>query len=227
MGFAVSLEALRRRQFLATAALAAERTRFRDLLVRVLPTSVADRLQKGEVVADLHMQVAVLFADIVGFAAIAAPHPPEVVVGWLNRLFEQFDRIIDAHGLEKIKTIARFMAAHGQPLPRPIAFVARWPRLTCGSWPLKPKHRMVRRFKSDGLRRTGICRYNGDKRFLMNWGDTVNVASRMWEGIQGGILVTKDVQRKLENNFEFGPFEVREIKGSDRLETWLLGGLKQ
>jgi hypothetical protein len=96
MGFAVSLEALRRRQFLATAALAAERTRFRDLLVRVLPTSIADRLQKGEVVADLHMQVAVLFADIVGFTAITAPHPPEVVVGWLDRLFAQFDRIIDA-----------------------------------------------------------------------------------------------------------------------------------
>ena len=35
-------------------------------------------------------------------------------MGWLNRVFEQFDRIIDAHGLEKIKAIGdAYMAAHG------------------------------------------------------------------------------------------------------------------
>lgn len=60
------------------------------------------------------------------------------------------------------------------------------------------------------------------------WGDTVNVASRM-EGasMPGGILVTRDVQRQLKHDFEFKTFEIREIKGKGKMETWLLGGLKQ
>jgi class 3 adenylate cyclase len=56
----------------------------------------------------------------------------------------------------------------------------------------------------------------------------VNVASRM-EGasIPGGILVTEDVQRRLQHDFEVGTHEVREIKGKGKMATWLLGGLKQ
>ena len=231
MGFAVSLEALRRRQFLATAALATERTRYRDLLVRVLPTSIADRLQRGEVVADLHTQVAVLFADIVGFTAITARHPPEVVVGWLNRLFEEFDRIIEAHGLEKIKTIGdAYMAAHGLT-------GAKADCVCCAMAALDLLKLVARTQTPDGAPvqiRIGLhvgpvfAGIIGNKRFLYElWGDTVNVASRM-EGasIPGRILVTKDVQRQLEHDFEFGTFEVREIKGKGKMETWLLGGLK-
>jgi adenylate cyclase len=232
MGFAVSLEALRRRQFLATAALAAERTRFRDLLVRVLPTSIADRLQKGEVVADLHMQVAVLFADIVGFTAITAPHPPEVVVGWLDRLFKQFDRIIDAHGLEKIKTIGdAYMAAHGLTTSKADCVrcaMAALDLLKLAAQTQTPDGAPVQ--IQIGLHVgpvfAGII---GDKRFLYElWGDTVNVASRM-EGasMPGEILVTRDVQRQLKHDFEFKTFEIREIKGKGKMETWLLGGLKQ
>ena len=232
MGFAVSLEAVRRRQFLATQALAAERTRFRDLLVRVLPTSIADRLQKGEVVADLHKQVVVLFADIVGFTAISARLPAEVVLGWLNRLFEEFDRIIDAHGLEKIKTIGdAYMAAHG--LNGAKADCAR-----CAMAALDLLKLMARTPTPDGAPvqiRIGlhvgplVAGVIGNKRFLYElWGDTVNVASRM-EGasIPGGILVTEDVQRRLQHDFEFGPLEVRQIKGKGKMETWLLFGLKQ
>ena len=231
MGFAVSLEAVRRRQFLAARALAAERARFRDLLVRVLPTSIADRLQKGETVADLHAQVVVLFADIVGFTAIAAHHPPEVVVGWLNNLFEQFDRIIDGHGLEKIKTIGdAYMAAQG--LTDAKADCAR-----CAMAALDLLKLVARTQTPDGTPvqiRVGlhvgpvVAGIIGDKRFLYDlWGDTVNVASRM-EGasVPGGILVTNAVHQHLKHAFEFGPSEAREIKGKGRIETWLLSGMK-
>jgi adenylate cyclase len=69
----------------------------------------------------------------------------------------------------------------------------------------------------------------GDKRFLYElWGDTVNVASRM-EGasIPGGILVTKDDNANWSTTSSFRTYEVREIKGKGKMETWLLGGLKQ
>lgn len=50
--------------------------------------------------------MAALFADIVGFTAIAGRHDPDQVIGWLNELFSAFDRIVEEHGLEKIKQSA-------------------------------------------------------------------------------------------------------------------------
>ncbi|MBT1517394.1 hypothetical protein KIP88_44615 [Bradyrhizobium sp. SRL28] len=112
--FAVLLETLRRREFLASRDLAEERQRFRQLLVRILPEGIADRLQEGEAVADKHQQVVVMFADIVGFTAISSRTDPDRIVAWLNKLFAAFDAICDRHGLEKIKTIGdAYMAAHG------------------------------------------------------------------------------------------------------------------
>ena len=116
---AALLETVRRRAFLLRQELEAERARFRDLLVRVLPDKIADRLQRGEMVADTHPTVVVLFADIVGFTSIAGRHAPDVVVSWLNTLFQKFDRVVEAHGLEKIKTIGD---AYGCSRPR------RWGR---------------------------------------------------------------------------------------------------
>lgn len=77
--FAYQLELFRRREFTATRALSRERTRFRDLLVSVLPEPIADRLHRGDRVADLHPRVVVLFADIVGFTPLALGTSPALL----------------------------------------------------------------------------------------------------------------------------------------------------
>jgi adenylate cyclase len=45
---------------------------------------------------------------------------PEELVGFLNRVFSEFDRLVESHGLEKIKTTGdAYMVVSGVPEPRP------------------------------------------------------------------------------------------------------------
>src|SRR5512147_137633 len=75
------------------------------LLLNVLPVSVAERLKRGEVVADYFNQVSILFADIEGFTPYSADKAPAEVVKILNQIFSAFDKLTEKYGLEKIKTI--------------------------------------------------------------------------------------------------------------------------
>jgi adenylate cyclase len=78
----------------------------------LLPKSVVSELKaKGRPQARRHEDVAVLFCDIVGFTEYCDRNPPERVVGELETLVATFEDVVEAHGLEKIKTIGdAFMA---------------------------------------------------------------------------------------------------------------------
>jgi class 3 adenylate cyclase len=225
--FGVLLEALRRREFLTARDLVEERQRFRRLLVRILPEAIADRLQEGEVIADKHQHVVVMFADIVGFTAISSRIDPDRIVVWLNELFNAFDVICDRHGLEKIKTIGdAYMAAHGlgdnqgnceQCVKAAIDMIRAAQSLPApDGTPAK-----IRIGLNLGPCHAGII---GDRRFLYDlWGDTVNVASRMEAaGVPNAILVTDEVRAELPKQYEFRSLGKKEIKGRGLMNTWLL-----
>lgn len=108
-------ERFRRLAYVRLEALAAERGNVHDLLVRILPRSVAERLTSGEsLVVDYVADSTVLFADLVGFTRIAAETPPEQTLEFLNQVFSGIDRMVEHHGLEKIKTIGdAYMVAGG------------------------------------------------------------------------------------------------------------------
>jgi len=224
--FAVLLEALRRREFLANRDLAEQRQRFRELLVRILPETIADRLQEGEGVADKHPQVVVMFADIVGFTAISSRTDPERVVVWLNELFGAFDAICDRHKLEKIKTIGdAYMAAQG--LAENAGDCEQCVRAAVDM--IKVAQSMPAPDGTPTQIRIGVnlgpCHAGiiGERRFLYDlWGDTVNVASRMEAaGVPNAILVTDEVRAELAH-YEFQPLGKKEIKGRGLMNTWLL-----
>ncbi|HJQ56456.1 MAG TPA: adenylate/guanylate cyclase domain-containing protein [Vineibacter sp.] len=231
MFFGYVLEALRRRDYLNARSLAAERARYRDLLTRVLPEPVADRLNRGESIADLHNHVVVLFADIVGFTPVAARHAPAEIVRWLNDLFEEFDHIIERHGLEKMKTIGdAYMAAHG--LHGDAGDCAR-----CVDAGLALVRLTEARFMPDGAKvriRVGVhagpalAGIIGQKRFQYDlWGDTVNVASRMEAASRpGAVLVTTDVRDLVQSSFDFEECPATPIKGKGEMSTWIVRGRK-
>ncbi|GEM_PF-1502482 len=100
------LERLRRQEYLNLNQIAAERTRYYDLLVRILPASIAERMRGGEQhIADCFDEASVLFIDIAGFTSLSAKLQPEEVLSLLERAFAKFDTLVEKHGLEKIKTI--------------------------------------------------------------------------------------------------------------------------
>lgn len=146
---------------------------------------------------------------------------------WLDTLFDEFDAVMDRHGLEKIKTIGdAYMAAHGlngvggdcgrvvAAAKELIQVVHRWK--TPDGAPVQ-----LRIGLHVGPTLAGII---GKKRFLYDlWGNTVNVASRMESASQPGrILVTSDVKAQLDHTFEFECVPETYIKGKGTMVTWLL-----
>ena len=71
-------------------------------------------------IADSHDDASILFADIAGFTERAGQMPPCELVSFLDRLYTTFDRLVDKHDLEKIKTTGdSYMVVSGVPEARP------------------------------------------------------------------------------------------------------------
>lgn len=211
--------------------LALEREKSERLLLNVLPASIARRLKAGErPLADRFEEVAVLFADLVGFTPMTERLMPEDIVGMLDRLFSEFDAMAEQRQLEKIKTVGdAYMVVGGLPEPRPDAVEA------VAEMALEMQEFVAKYHTSFGeiLRlRIGIdvgpvvAGVIGKKKFTYDlWGDTVNAASRMEShGIPGKIQVTPRAYDRLKHRYRFQPREPVEIKGKGRTVPFLLIG---
>src|SRR5206468_12066977 len=103
------------------AALQLEKAKAQNLLLTILPLSIADKLKaQTQPIADQFESASILFADVVDFTPWSERLPPAEVVGYLDHLFSHFDGLAERYGLEKIKTIGDcYMVAAGVPTPRP------------------------------------------------------------------------------------------------------------
>lgn len=97
-----------------------EKKKSDDLLLNILPESIANRLKSTqETIADGFSFTTILFADIVGFTQLSQDTSPSQLVDLLNKVFSLFDGLTDYYNLEKIKTIGdAYMVAAGLPLPQ-------------------------------------------------------------------------------------------------------------
>lgn len=199
------------------------------LLRNVLPDPIATRLKGGErVIADQVEQASVVFADIVDFTPLAEARAPHEVVGILNALFTEFDRLADVHGLEKIKTIGdAYMAVAGVPRPRAdhaeaalrLAFAMHGAAADQPALDGKPLR--IRTGIASGPLVAGVI---GERKFSYDlWGDTVNTAARMESsGIPGRIQVTDATRRLLDGRYAFVRRPGVEVKGKGTMDTWTL-----
>ncbi|HEY9668588.1 MAG TPA: adenylate/guanylate cyclase domain-containing protein, partial [Coleofasciculaceae cyanobacterium] len=191
-----------------------------ELLLNILPEPIAQRLKLQEsIIADSFTEVTVLFADLINFTEYSAQIPATELVELLNKIFSEFDRLSEKHGLEKIKTIGdAYMVVGGLPMPRidhaeAIAEMA-----------LDMQQKMARFKGIDGkpfrLRigiNTGpvVAGVIGTKKFTYDlWGDTVNVASRMEShGVAGRIQVTAATYEQLKDKYLFVQRGTTLVKG--------------
>ena len=92
--------------------LQAEKKRADDLLATLLPTQIVRLLKAGNKLSPMRYdEVAVLFGDVVGFTTYCENHEPEMVFTQLESLIEDFEALVVAHGMMKVKTIGdAFMA---------------------------------------------------------------------------------------------------------------------
>jgi len=210
-----------------------EKQRSESLLLHILPQTIVTRMRNGAaVVADRFANATILFSDLVGFTPLAAELPPDQVVEILSTVFSRFDRAVDQHGLEKIKTIGdAYMVAGGLPEPLPdhcrriadlaLDMVAIVEEIR-GSLGIEVKARLGIHV---GPVVAGVI---GSHKFIYDvWGDTVNTASRMETfGAAGRIHISGEMRRALGDDYAFEPRGLLEIKGKGVMDTYFLLGAK-
>ncbi|MGD2042712.1 MAG: SDR family NAD(P)-dependent oxidoreductase [Acidimicrobiia bacterium] len=216
-----------------TRELAEERDRSEQLLLSILPTPIARRLEEGEeLIADYFDSATVMFADIVGFTSLSARLKPSKVVEVLNTLFSELDAISDRYEVEKIKTIGdSYMAVGGVPLRQGdhaerVANVAleMMPRIEqLGRTMNLPLSARIGLHSGDLV--AGVI---GRRKFIYDlWGDTVNTASRMEShGVSGRIQVSEEVRSLLGDKFQLEHRGEIEIKGKGNMSTYFLTGVR-
>jgi adenylate cyclase len=215
----------------ALLALRGEQAKADNLLLNILPRSIAEKLKaQPETIADQFTAASILFADVVDFTPRSEHLSPAEVVGLLDHLFSHFDTLVERYQLEKIKTIGdAYMVAAGVPTPRPdhaqalarMALDMLDAMTTAGA--MGDLGLELRIGINSGPVVAGVI---GRKRFLYDlWGDAVNTASRMEShGTPGHIQVTRATYELIKDDFRCERRGNVAIKGKGDMETWYLLG---
>ena len=224
LAFPISL-AVRRVSRTYELQLEAEQEKSEQLLLNVLPPSIAERMKLQEYpIVDHFQEVSVLFCDIAGFTQFSSETEPRKVVDLLNAIFSKFDSICDSHGVEKIKTIGdAYMAVAGVPSENPqhaqaVARVAL--EMLVGVKALSSSLD-VRIGVHCGEVVAGVI---GRRKFSYDlWGDTVNIASRLEsQGNVGQIHCSKEFKRQAGSSFVFEDCGEVALKGKGMTSTCFL-----
>ncbi|XP_072756231.1 retinal guanylyl cyclase 2 isoform X1 [Anoplolepis gracilipes] len=218
-----------------TEQLDMEKKKTEQLLNRMLPSSVAEKLKLGMPVdPEEFREVTIYFSDIVGFTTISARSTPFQVVDLLNDLYTCFDDTINAYTVYKVETIGdAYMVVGGCPVRIPdhatqVATMAL--DLLHQSGKFKVKHLPDTPLRLRIGLHTGPCCAGvvglTMPRYCL-FGDTVNTASRMEStGAPWRIHLSQATMDRLT---QVGGYHIEyrgptDVKGKGKMPTyWLLG----
>ncbi|MER9141821.1 adenylate/guanylate cyclase domain-containing protein [Mesorhizobium sp. M0871] len=216
----------------AENALELEHQRSERLLNSLVPAAIASRLKDRpkEIISDDLPSATILFADLVAFTPRAAILPASELVSLLNRVFSEFDRLTEKHGLETIKTIGdAYMVAGGVPVPQSdhasaVADMALEMLVLLRRLSDEIGQELDVRIGIDsGPIVAGVI--GSRKPFYDVWGDTVNTAARMEShGIPGQIQVTSRAKEAIGPLYIFEERGLVDVKGKGRMLVYFLKG---
>lgn len=193
------------------------------LLLALMPESVVARYREGgATVAQMHQDVAIVFADIVGVDEISNDLPGYELVGIIDDLFRQFDAAAETLGVERIRTFHNgYLASCGVITPRldsvhrSIEFALEMRRII-GRFNGQSRHDLGLRVGiNTGNVVSGLVGQSGLVYDM--WGAAVSLAYQMHSGSpQSGIYVASQVYEEMRDTRSFTP------EG-----TILVGGVEQ
>ncbi|MBI1287923.1 MAG: hypothetical protein GC178_10120 [Flavobacteriales bacterium] len=186
--------------------------RSEELLLNILPAETAEELKaKGHVDAKRIDEATVLFTDFKGFTKLSELMSPEQLVAEINECFSEFDRIMERHQVEKIKTIGdAYMAAGGLPSPNEthainVVNAALEIQRFMANHANEKEAAGVPFFEIRIGVNTGpvVAGIVGIKKFAYDiWGDTVNTAARMESsGEVGRVNISEQTYQLVKDRF--------------------------
>jgi class 3 adenylate cyclase len=167
-----------------------EKQKSEALLLNILPKHTADELKaKGHTDARLYPMATVLFSDFCDFTSVSENVSPQELVRMIDHYFSNFDAIMTAHGIEKIKTIGdAYVCAAGltDNSNEEVVFDVIRAARELMDFSAKEKEVAISKGQPYFEQRVGIntgpvvAGVVGLKKFTYDiWGDTVNTAARM------------------------------------------------
>jgi len=211
----------------------AERQRSDELLLNILPKSIAEELKtEGKARARRFEQVSVLFTDFVNFTRISEQLAPEELVEELDKCFKAFDYIIGQYpDIEKIKTIGdAYMCASGLSDRKTMPYTIVQAALDIQDYLLEYKELRIRQGKPFFEARIGIHTGHvvagvvGSKKFVYDiWGDTVNTASRVESnGEAGQVNISEETYKLVKYRFDCLPRGKMPAKNKGEIDMYFV-----
>lgn len=204
-----------------------------ELLLNILPEETAEELKAtGTAKTKSFDLITVLFTDFKNFTIASEILSPEELVEEINHCYSAFDRIVEKHGVEKIKTIGdSYMCAGGLPVSNsthPYDVVSAGIEMV--EFIERNKQERIKNGKPYFELRLGIhtgpvvAGIVGIKKFAYDiWGDTVNTASRMESsGAVGRVNISGSTYELIKDKFVCTPRGKIEAKNKGTIEMYFV-----
>lgn len=214
-----------------------EKNRSDSLLLNILPEETARELKNyGKVKAKRFESVSVMFTDFCNFTYKSEDLPPEVLVESVDYYYSHFDKIMEKHGLEKIKTLGdSYMCAGGIPFPlKDNAYKILLASLEILQFVDEAKNKRSGdevRFEIRIGANTGplVAGVVGRNKFAYDiWGDTVNIAARMEACSEPGrINITENTYELVKDHFICEYRGKRQVKSKGMMKMYFVKGIKE
>jgi class 3 adenylate cyclase len=200
------------------------------LMHTLMPESMAKRYKEGEEsISEEHDNVAVVFAELVGFDGYAHKLSSDEEVTQLNLLMRGFDEAAERAGVEKVRTLrGGYLASSGLVVPR-VDNVRRAVEFA------RELRTVVERFNTQhgssielragvdsGTVTSGLVARTNLAYDL--WGDAVSLAYRVRNvGGQSGVFVSQSVRDRLAETTDFVEAGSVDLQGKTQ-SVWRLAG---
>jgi class 3 adenylate cyclase len=202
-----------------------------SLLKNTLPPAVADEIKVKRYFPPRPFDCSILFTDLVGFTGLAERISGEDLVDLLDRIFRDFDGVVNRNGGTKIKTIGdAYMAVFGAPVPLENHAV---PAIRTGLELLESLDRFRAVTGHNLAMRVGIhsgkvvAGVVGAERMQFDvFGDTVNVAARFESsGENGRVNVSHETYLRAGDRFRYAERGKIPLKNKEAMKAYFVTGI--
>ncbi len=204
--------------------LQAEKNKAETMLYSILPEDVAERLRKGEAVADSFSSTAVIFIDLVGSSELARSLSPKHFLSTLNDVFSIADHATAEFKIERVKTIgdAYLAVAGGRTGGDAVSALRFALSVTSQIQALAADRDLALNVRTGIHCGPVVGGVIGQKAATYDyWGDTMNVAARVESvAAPGSISVTQQTYFATRHKINYLPPRLATLKGIGEVKVY-------